>query len=59
MSINCLYLIEVNNMAKISKRNMIAHLNELNKKCELTDEQKINSNKKSVRELDKYGVVLL
>ena len=46
-------------MAKISKRNMLAHLNELNKKCELTDKQKINSNKKSVRELDKYGVVLL
>ena len=46
-------------MAKISKRNMLAHLNELNKKCELTDEKKINSNKKSVRELDKYGVVLL
>lgn len=46
-------------MAKISKRNMLAHLNELNKQGELTDEQKINSNKKSVRELDKYGVVLL
>ena len=59
MSINCLYLIEVNNMAKISKRNMLAHLNELNKQSKLTDEQKINSNKKSVRELDKYGVVLL
>ena len=59
MSINCLYSIEVNNMAKISKRNMLAHLNELNKQGELTDEQKINSNKKSVRELDKYGVVLL
>lgn len=58
MSINCLYSIG-DNMAKISKRNMLAHLNELNKKCELTDEQKINSNKKSVRELDKYGVVLL
>ena len=58
MSINCLYSIG-DNMAKISKRNMLAHLNELNKQSKLTDEQKINSNKKSVRELDKYGVVLL
>lgn len=46
-------------MAKISKRHMVAHLNELNKQGKLTDEQKINSNKKSVRELDEYGVVLL
>ena len=57
MSINCLYLIG-DNMKKFN-RNMLAHLNELNKQGELTDEQKINSNKKSVRELDKYGVVLL
>lgn len=46
-------------MAKISKRHLIAHLNELNKNGKLTDEQNINSNKKSVRELDEYGVVLL
>ena len=46
-------------MAKISKRHMVAHLNELNKQGKLTDEQEINSNKKSVRELDEYGVVLL
>lgn len=46
-------------MAKISKRHMLAHLNELNKEGKLTDEQNINSNKKSVRELDEYGVVLL
>ena len=46
-------------MAKISKRHMIAHLNVLNKEGKLTDEQNINSNKKSVRELDEYGVVLL
>lgn len=44
---------------KISKRNMLAHLNELNKEGKLTDEQNINSDKKSVRELDEYGVVLL
>jgi len=44
---------------KISKRHMLAHLNELNKAGKLTDEQNINSNKKSVRELDEYGVVLL
>lgn len=44
---------------KISKRHLVAHLNELNKQGKLTDEQNINSNKKSVRELDKYGVVLL
>lgn len=46
-------------MAKISKRHMLAHLNELNKQGKLTDEQETNSNKKSVRELDEYGVVLL
>lgn len=46
-------------MAKISKRHMLAHLNELNKEGKLTDEQNINSNKKSVKELDEYGVVLL
>ena len=46
-------------MAKISKRHLIAHLNELNKQGKLTEEQNINSNKKSIRELDEYGVVLL
>ena len=46
-------------MAKISKRHMVAHLNEINKQGKLTDEHNINSNKKSVRELDEYGVVLL
>ena len=46
-------------MAKISKRHMLAHLNELNQEGKLTDEQNINSNKKSVKELDEYGVVLL
>lgn len=45
-------------MAKISKRHMLAHLNELNKQGKLTDEQNINSNKKSIRELDEIGVVL-
>lgn len=44
---------------KISKRHMLAHLNELDKEGKLTDEQNINSNKKSVKELDEYGVVLL
>lgn len=45
-------------MAKISKRHMVAHLNELNKNGKLTDEQ-TNYNRKSVKELDEYGVVLL
>ena len=57
MSINCLY--SIGDIMKKFNKNMLAHLNELNKQGKLTDEQKINSNKKSVRELDKYGVVLL
>ncbi len=44
---------------KISKRHMLAHLNELNKSGKLTDEQETNYNRKSVKELDEYGVVLL
>lgn len=58
MSINCLYLIEVNNMKKFN-RNMLAHINAANKQSTQTVEKKIfNTNKKGIRELDKYGVIL-
>lgn len=59
MSINCLYLIEVNNMKKFSK-NMLAHINVANKESTQTVEQKksINTNKKGIMDLEKYGVIL-
>lgn len=44
-------------MKKFNK-NMLAHLNAANKKSTQTDEQKINTNKKGVMDLEKYGVIL-
>lgn len=40
-------------------RNMLAHLNAANKQSTQTVEQKsINTNKKGVMDLEKYGVIL-
>ena len=58
MSINCLYSIG-DNMKKFSK-NMLAHINVANKESTQTVEQKksINTNKKGIMDLEKYGVIL-
>lgn len=46
-------------MKKFSK-NMLAHINVANKESTQTVEQKksINTNKKSIMDLEKYGVIL-
>ena len=45
-------------MKKFSK-NMLAHLNAANKQSTQTVEQKsINTNKKGIMDLEKYGVIL-
>ena len=58
MSINCLYSIG-DNMKKFN-RNMLAHINVANKESTQTVEQKksINTNKKGIMDLEKYGVIL-
>lgn len=57
MSINCLYSIG-DDMKKFNK-NMLAHINVANKESTQTVEQKsINTNKKGIMDLEKYGVIL-
>ena len=57
MSINCLY--SICDIMKKFNRNMLAHINVANKQSTQTVEQKsINTNKKGIMDLEKYGVIL-
>lgn len=57
MSINCLY--SIGDIMKKFSKNMLAHINVANKESTQTVEQKsINTNKKGIMDLEKYGVIL-
>ena len=57
MSINCLY--SIGDIMKKFNKNMLAHINVANKQSTQTVEQKsINTNKKGIMDLEKYGVIL-
>lgn len=57
-SINCLY--SIGDIMKKFSKNMLAHINVANKESTQTVEQKksINTNKKGIMDLEKYGVIL-